>query len=115
MFQRETIYTPQGDEYQSGKSSHSLIPFETIYTPQGDEYLPRSISAATVLMETIYTPQGDEYISLLENRYLRLRNNLHLARGRIQEKIVLLEVVVEKQSTPRKGTNTASCSRQGSR
>ena len=101
---------------------------ETIYTPQGDEYT-RSISAAVPMVETIYTPQGDEYPMCLRVVAVPLRNNLHPARGRIPDRTELnhhhrrnnlhpargriLEMLerrvfaVKKQSTPRKGTNTA--------
>ena len=82
---KETIYTPQGDEYPSSSIWHSRS-METIYTPQGDEYsrpmtlrtgifaskqsTPRKgtnttrwSGSCTERQETIYTPQGDEYLA----------------------------------------------------
>ena len=59
-----------------------------------------------MVMETTHTPQGDGNLAPQRSKHFAARNNPHPARGRKPFVCVKLAVALEKQPTPRKGTET---------
>ena len=123
----ETTHTPQGDgnrqvpaalHRQGGNNPHpargrkpvadraprSGSP-ETTHTPQGDGNLGLHDDMLS-LYETTHTPQGDGNKYHFPRTLWHPRNNPHPARGRKRRLAVIWVMPLQKQPTPRKGTET---------
>ena len=119
----ETTHTPQGDGNPSHAPAHASNNrnnphpargrkleddnvadnrIETTHTPQGDGN-PIMVQMVYYVVETTHTPQGDGNCCPYIKYSLRIGNNPHPARGRKQEKIVLISITSRNNPHPARG------------
>ena len=106
-FKRNNPHPVRGRKHQLRCYQHFVE--ETTYPPLGDEKplvqdLPLSVE------ETTHTPQGDGNFASRSLVVNLPRNNPHPVKGRKLDCLLLGRQHLQKQATPRKGTETFFCS-----